>query len=60
MLDRFSLSAEPGQTVAICGASGSGKSTSIQLLERFYDPAEGVCPRYCYLATVSIGILLLV
>lgn len=37
----FNLSVEPGQTVAICGASGSGKSTAANLLLRFYDPQEG-------------------
>jgi ATP-binding cassette subfamily B (MDR/TAP) protein 1 len=30
-----------GKTVALCGSSGCGKSTSIQLIQRFYDPAEG-------------------
>lgn len=41
MLDRFNLTVEAGQTVALCGASGSGKSTTIGLVERFYDPAAG-------------------
>ena len=37
----FSLTVEPGQTVAIVGPSGAGKSTLFQLAERFYDPQAG-------------------
>ncbi len=33
--------AEPGETVALLGATGSGKSTLIHLIPRFYDPTEG-------------------
>lgn len=40
-LDGFNLSASRGQTVAIVGASGSGKSTAFQLIERFYEPYSG-------------------
>ncbi|RZL89527.1 MAG: ATP-binding cassette domain-containing protein, partial [Variovorax sp.] len=36
-----SLSAAPGETVALVGASGAGKSTVFQLLLRFYDPQAG-------------------
>lgn len=37
----FSLKLQRGQTVALVGASGSGKSTAASLLERFYDPKSG-------------------
>ena len=37
----FTLSIEPGETVAIVGPSGAGKSTLFQLAERFYDPQAG-------------------
>lgn len=36
VLDRLSLSVEPGQSVALVGGSGSGKSTCTALLEKFY------------------------
>ena len=32
---------EEGKTTAIVGASGSGKSTIVQMIERFYDPEQG-------------------
>ncbi|MEU0162123.1 ABC transporter ATP-binding protein [Streptomyces sp. NPDC006261] len=41
VLDGFSLTVEPGETVAIVGASGSGKSTVSLLLPRFYDVSHG-------------------
>ncbi|MGW2182350.1 ABC transporter ATP-binding protein [Streptomyces sp. NPDC001732] len=41
VLDGFSLTIEPGETVAVVGASGSGKSTVSLLLPRFYDVTRG-------------------
>jgi ATP-binding cassette subfamily B protein len=41
VLDGVSLVAEPGQTVAILGATGAGKSTLINLVPRFYDVTAG-------------------
>uniref|UniRef100_A0A4W6CFF3 ATP-binding cassette, sub-family B (MDR/TAP), member 4 n=1 Tax=Lates calcarifer TaxID=8187 RepID=A0A4W6CFF3_LATCA len=44
ILNNMSLSVKSGQTIALVGSSGCGKSTTIQLLQRFYDPQEGsVC-----------------
>ncbi|XP_059503332.1 bile salt export pump isoform X3 [Stegostoma tigrinum] len=41
VLNGLSISVMPGQTLAFVGSSGCGKSTSVQLLERFYDPNKG-------------------
>ncbi len=41
VLNKVSFDASPGQTVALLGATGSGKTTIINLLPRFYDPTEG-------------------
>ena len=40
-LDRFDLAIAPGETVAIVGPSGAGKTTAFNLLLRFYDPEKG-------------------
>lgn len=40
-LRAFSLSIEPGQTVALVGASGAGKSTAMSLIYRLFDPKQG-------------------
>ena len=41
MLRDLSFTVEPGQKIAIVGATGSGKSTIIKLLNRFYDVSAG-------------------
>jgi ATP-binding cassette, subfamily B, multidrug efflux pump len=41
ILRGISFAAEPGQTVAILGTTGSGKSTLVNLIPRFYDVTEG-------------------
>lgn len=40
-LENISFTARPGQTTAIIGSTGSGKSTIVNLLPRFYDVTEG-------------------
>lgn len=41
VLDDVSFTVEPGETIAIMGSTGSGKTTIINLIPRFYDVAEG-------------------
>lgn len=41
ILDNFSLNVPAGKTIALVGSSGSGKSTVVSLIERFYDPTSG-------------------
>jgi ATP-binding cassette, subfamily B, bacterial len=40
-LDDFSLDIRAGETVAVVGPSGAGKTTLFQMIQRFYDPASG-------------------
>ena len=41
LIEDLSITAEPGQTVAIVGPTGAGKTTLVNLLMRFYDPQSG-------------------
>lgn len=41
VLDEIEMVARPGETVALLGATGSGKTSIINLIPRFYDPTEG-------------------
>uniref|UniRef100_A0A8C5WKG4 ATP binding cassette subfamily B member 4 n=1 Tax=Leptobrachium leishanense TaxID=445787 RepID=A0A8C5WKG4_9ANUR len=41
VLKGLNLNVRSGETVALVGSSGCGKSTTVQLLQRFYDPEEG-------------------
>ena len=40
-LSDITLTAQPGQTIGVIGGTGSGKSSLVSLLPRFYDPTEG-------------------
>ena len=40
-LKEISFTVNPGETIALVGPSGAGKTTVLQLLQRFYDPQEG-------------------
>ena len=53
---QFSLKVEPGHSLALVGQSGSGKSTVISLVERFYDAEAGqvsMLPAACQLLPVG-------
>nr|CAD7601337.1 unnamed protein product [Timema genevievae] len=41
VLQGLNLTINPGETVALVGSSGCGKSTCVQLIQRFYDPIQG-------------------
>jgi ATP-binding cassette subfamily B protein len=41
VLENFNLEVRSGQTIALVGATGSGKSTIVSLLSRFYEPTSG-------------------
>ena len=58
VLHGVSFSVSAGQTVALVGSSGCGKSTCVQLLQRFYDPLQGrVCVDGHDIRDLNIGCL---
>lgn len=42
ILDKLNMVIKAGETTAFVGASGAGKSTTMQLIQRFYDPTDGM------------------
>ena len=58
-LQGISFSLKPGETVALVGPSGGGKSTIISMIERFYDPVEGnICIGMMCIVTLLESLLL--
>lgn len=57
VLQGLSVTVKSGQTLALVGPSGCGKSTVVSLMERFYDPDNGVLvSNYNYLTVFVINI----
>ncbi|XP_072431431.1 ATP-dependent translocase ABCB1-like [Chiloscyllium punctatum] len=55
VLERLCIKVGKAQTLALVGSSGCGKSTSVQLIERFYDPLKGeVCLDGTDIRTINI------
>ncbi|KAJ3070270.1 ATP-binding cassette, sub-B (MDR TAP), member 4 [Podochytrium sp. JEL0797] len=55
IFEEFTFTIEPGKTVAFVGPSGSGKSSTVQLIQRFYDPLSGsVSLDGCQLTTLNV------
>jgi len=48
VLNNLNFTTKPGQTVALVGSSGAGKSTIVGLLLRFYDPEAGQVNRFVH------------
>lgn len=60
VFQEFDLVVDAGKTVALCGQSGSGKSSIVALILRFYDPSSGavsLLQAMDALATSSDGVL---
>lgn len=56
VLNGLTIQAKPGETIALVGTSGCGKSTTVQLVERFYDPEDGtVCIDGNNVASLSVN-----
>lgn len=58
VLQGLTFTVEPGTYVALVGASGCGKSTTIQLIERFYDPLRGAVYVSDMFAVIIRGMLI--
>lgn len=57
VLQGLRLRVKKGQTLALVGSSGCGKSTTIQLLERFYDPVQGTVVRRAHTQYLGLNLL---
>lgn len=55
----FSIFFPAGKTVAVVGGSGSGKSTVVSLIERFYDPNQGEYRNLCYVLILFVRYIII-
>lgn len=55
ILNNLSMVIKPGEMTAVVGSSGAGKSTALQLIQRFYDPSKGMVCDFQKLLTTGDG-----
>lgn len=55
ILNNLSMVIKSGEMTAMVGSSGSGKSTALQLIQRFYDPSEGMVCVFQKLLNTGVG-----
>ena len=60
ILQKLDITVQQGQTVALVGSSGCGKSTTVQLIERFYDAESGTVVSLYSVAALFVFVMIII